>query len=203
MNATQPGDNRSQHGQTDEERPGFRVPPGAIVVILGVILLSVIIAGVVLNASSEGDIERVTIAQLRADPDRWDNRSVIVAGGAEDVRELPYLSQYAIYSFRDETGSMLALTRKGAPPDGDDQQVELQAIYHSKVTLDDELKEIVEDQLGPLAGSLVDLLVPGVPLDVVFLEHERYAPVESTAPTEPAAATFSHRQSDISLWSNS
>jgi hypothetical protein len=77
---------------------------------------------------------------------------------------------------------MLTLTRNGAPPDGNAEQVELQAVYHSKVTLDDELEDIVEDQLGPLAGSLVSLLLPGVPLDVVFLEHEKYEFVEPARP---------------------
>ena len=71
------------------------------------------------------------------------------------------------------TGTMLALTRNGAPPD-DGEQVQVEAVFHSKVRLDDELKEIVSDQLGPLAGAAVSTLVPGIPLDVVYLGHDSY-----------------------------
>jgi hypothetical protein len=74
MNAPQPAHNLSRQEQVEEERPRFRVPPGAIVLLFGAALVAVIIAGVVFNASSEGDVERVTIAQLRADPDHWDNQ---------------------------------------------------------------------------------------------------------------------------------
>lgn len=158
----------------EEERRRFRVHPGAVVLVLGLLLVVLVIIGIVVNASGEPGVEAVTIAELRADPDGWDNRRVTLDGSAESIRELPVLSQYAIYTFRDETGSMLVLTRKGAPPESNSEAVTLEAVYHSKVTLDDELKEIVSDQLGPLAGAAVGTLLPGIPLNVVFLEHERY-----------------------------
>jgi hypothetical protein len=157
----------------EEERRRFRIHPGLIVGVLGVLLLAMIAIGVFVNRKSEPGVRATTIAELRADPEGWDNRRVTLTGTAESVRELPVLSQYAIYTFRDETGSMLALTRNGAPPD-DGQQLQVEAVFHSKVRLDDELKEIVSDQLGPLAGSVVSTLVPGVPLDVVYLGHDSF-----------------------------
>jgi len=162
----------------EKERRRFRVPPGAVVLGLGLLLVAVIIIGVVTNASTEPGVSRVTIAGLRANPDGWDNRRVTLSGSAESIRELPVLSQYAIYTFHDETGTMLVLTRNGAPPDGDTQPITIEAVFHSKVRLDDELKEIVSDQFGPLAGAAVSALLPGVPLDVVYLMHERYDVVE-------------------------
>ncbi len=158
----------------EEERRRFPVHPGAVVLVLGLLLIAVIIIGVIANASTKPGVSTVTIAQLRSDPDGWDNRRVTLLGSTEGTRELPVLSQYAIYTFRDETGTMLVLTQKGAPPDEANERITLEAVYHSKVTLDDELKEIVSDQLGPLAGAAVGTLLPGIPLNVVFLEHERY-----------------------------
>lgn len=162
----------------EEERRRFRIRPGMVVLGLGLLLVAIIIIGVVTSASTEPGIERVTIADLRADPDGWDNRRVTLEGSVEGVRELPLLSQYAIYTFRDETGSMWALTRNGAPPDGEDQRFTIEAVFHSKARLDDELKDIVSDQLGPLAGAAVGTLLPGVPLDVVYLSHEQYEALE-------------------------
>lgn len=151
------------------------VLPVIIVVLLGLLLLGVIVTGVIVSRESESSLDDiVTVAQLRADPDQYDNHEVRLSGQIESVRQLPYLDQYAIYTFRDDTGSMLALTRKGIPPDELRDDVRLMAVYHSRVTLDDELKSIVEDQLGPIAGQIVSLLLPGVPLNVVFLEHEAY-----------------------------
>ncbi|HYI15681.1 MAG TPA: hypothetical protein VEX37_09835 [Thermomicrobiales bacterium] len=162
----------------EEERRRFRIAPGAIVLLLGLVLAGLIVVGVLANRSSEPGVEAVTIADLRADPDGWDNRRVTLVGSVESVRELPLLSQYAIYTFRDETGSMLALTRNGAPPDGNDQRVTIEAVFHSKVRLDDELNDIVADQLGPLVGAAVSALLPGVPLDVVYLGHDSYEVME-------------------------
>lgn len=157
----------------DEARSLFR--PGLIVPALGVLLVGAIVTGIIISRNPAGEsASQVTVAQLRADPDRYDNRSVALRGRVEEVRQLPYLDQYAIYTFRDETGSMLVLTRKGVPSDEIRDDVRVDAVYHARVTLDDELKTIVEDQLGPLAGQLVSLLLPGIPLNVVFLEHERY-----------------------------
>ncbi|HMM40883.1 MAG TPA: hypothetical protein PKA95_03195 [Thermomicrobiales bacterium] len=123
--------------------------PGLVVLLLGLLLAGVIAAGAWLN-SREGTLGEpvVTIAAFRADPSRYDNQVVSIDGQAEDVRELPFLSQYALYTLRDETGSMRVLTQHGVPPAG------------------------APTRLG-VAGELVRL-IPGIPLNVVFLEQERY-----------------------------
>jgi len=158
----------------DDESRSLLIP-GLIVLVLGVLLLGAIIVGVIASRDSDGEaISLVTVAELRADPERYDNITVALRGRVDEIRQIPYLDQYAIYTFRDDSGSMLALTRNGVPPEDMRDDVRLDAIYHSRVTLDDELRSIVEDQLGPLAGQVVDLLLPGIPLNVVFLEHERY-----------------------------
>ncbi len=180
MNAHGPAHqyNASPLEPAEEERRRFWMRPGAVVIVLGLLLVGIIAIGVFANASSEPGVEAVTIADLRADPDGWDNRRVTLVGSVESVRELPILSQYAIYTVRDETGSMLALTRNGAPPDVEDQRLQIEAVFHSKVRLDDELNDIVADQFGPLAGAAVSALLPGVPLDVVYLGHDSYEVVE-------------------------
>lgn len=158
---------------TDDERD-YPIPPGIVVLVLALLLVGAIIAGVLLSNRSGDAISRVTVAELRADPDRWDNQTVDLVGQVEGVRELPLLTQYALYTFRDETGSILALTQKGAPPSSATGDVRVRAVYHSKVQLDTALKRIIEEQLGPLAGSAVSALVPGIPLNVVYLEHVSY-----------------------------
>ena len=141
-------------------------------------LLALVVAiGIVVTNRGSSPVGNVTIADLRSDPDHYDNRSVILTGTVDDVRQLPMLDQYALYTFRDDTGSMWALTQKGIPP-RDGESVELTAVYHSRVKLDDQIKAIVEQQIGSLAGSIVGGLLPGVALNVVFLEHESYTMVE-------------------------
>lgn len=164
------------------ERPGIRV--GAGVIALGALLLLLVAVGVAvaleLRGGGSGDAaEFVTIAELRADPGGFDNRSVQLRVWVEDVRSVPLLSQYAVYNVRDATGSMRVLTSNGAPPSGDiddpaDAPVELQALFHSRITLNDELKRIIADQLGALAGAAAGVLLPGIPLDVIFLQHEHF-----------------------------
>jgi hypothetical protein len=155
----------------------YPIPPGAVVLVLAALFAGVVVLGIVLNNRSGEAIARVTVAELRADPDRWDNQTVDLAGQVDGVREVPLLSQYALYTFRDETGSILALTQKGAPPPG---EVRVRAVYHSRVQLDTALKRIVEEQLGPLAGGAVAALVPGIPLNVVYLEHHSYSTGNAT-----------------------
>lgn len=160
----------------------LRIAPGLVVAVLGLILLVVIGIGIV---ASQGNgttaAETLTVAELRESSDRYDNQGVRVEGVVDDVRELPYLSQYAVYTLRDETGSIYVLTEHGAPPSTPTgQRYGLDATYHSRVTLDDELRRVVEDRLGPIAGELVVRLLPGIPINVVFLEHERYEPLEMT-----------------------
>jgi hypothetical protein len=153
--------------------------PGVVVLVLGVLLVAMIVIGVLVTSRGAGEQagEAVTVADLRADPGRYDNQEVTLEGGVEGIRELPYLSQYAIYTVRDTTGTILVLTQSGAPPDTGEARYRVTGRFHSKVTLDDELKQIVQDKLGTVAGSLVGALLPGVPLHVVFLEHQRYEPV--------------------------
>ncbi|HUG14678.1 MAG TPA: hypothetical protein VMM78_06625 [Thermomicrobiales bacterium] len=166
----------------DEDERDFPLSPGVVVLVLAVLFIGVIVIGVMLNRGSGDAIARVTVAELRADPDRWDSRVVDLTGQVEGIRELPVLSQYALYTFRDDTGSIMTLTQKGAPPSSATGTVRVRGIYHSKVQLDTALKRIIEEQLGPLAGSAVAALVPGIPLDVVYLEHQSYE-VQSTTPT--------------------
>jgi hypothetical protein len=159
--------------EDEQPRTRFGVSPGVIVLGIFVVTLVVIMAGVLLNRRADGDVGLVTIQQLLGDPDRYDNDSVVVEGRVEGKRSIPYLSQYALYTIRDETGSVMVLSQKGAPPD-DGELVRLRGVFHSRVTLDDELKRLVEEELGSLVGSIVGALLPDVPLNVVFVEHESY-----------------------------
>ncbi len=168
---------------TENDRGSLPFGPGLVVVILGLLLVAVVAAGVWLNHRDRTPAESVvTIAALRADPTRYDNQIVHIEGQVEDVREAPFLSQYALYTLRDETGSMRVLTQHGAPPTG--APTRLVATYHASVTLDDELRAIIQDRLGAAAGELTRLL-PGIPLNVVFLEQERYEPTSSRRSPAP------------------
>jgi hypothetical protein len=182
--ATGMTDRRGTSIDEGESRRRFSTP-GLLLIVFGLLFICVIGAGILINreVGGIGGPRRVTVADLLGDPDRWDNREVELTGTAENVRTLPVLSQYALYTFRDETGSLLVLTQKGAPP-ADGRTVRLRGLYHSRVTLDDELRRIIEDQLGSVAAAIVSTLVPGIPLNVVFLEHESY---ELLAP--PASPT--------------
>lgn len=166
----------------DDRQRGVRAAPGLVVVVLGLLLLIVIIIGVLGTRSGETPgVPTLTITELRAAADTYDNRTVRVQGVVADVRELPYLSQYAVYTLRDETGSIYVLTERGAPPSEPvDREYVLDATYHSRATLDDELRRVVEGRLGPIAGELVIRLLPGIPINVVFLEHERYELLETS-----------------------
>lgn len=162
----------SRSGTEDNHGP-LPVGPGVVVALLAVLLVVVIAIGIWLNGrDSTPTNATVTIADLRADPTRYDNTIVTINGRVEGVRSLPILDQYALYTLRDDTGSMNVLTQHGAPPGGD-VSVRLTGTYHASVTLDDELRSIVKDRLGSIPGELVRL-IPGIPLNVVFLEQERY-----------------------------
>jgi hypothetical protein len=79
---------------------------------------------------------------------------------------------------------MFVLSDKGAPPD-DGEPVRVTAIFNGAVELDDQIRSLVEDQLGAAAGFIADQLLPGIPLNVAFLTHQRFEPVSDTgAPTE-------------------
>lgn len=162
----------SRSGIEDNHGP-LPVGPGVVVAFLAVLLIVVVAIGIWLNGREATPTNAtVTIADLRADPTRFDNAIVTIVGRVEGVRSLPILEQYALYTFRDDTGSMSVLTQRGAPPSGD-VAVRLVATYHASVTLGDELRSIVTDRLGSIPGELVRL-IPDFPLNVVFLEQERY-----------------------------
>jgi len=164
-----------QTAELETGRRRWRISPGVVVLALFVALLVVVIVGVAVNGrSKESTPGTLTIAELQADPDRYDDQLVTLVGRAEDERTLPYLDQYATYTFRDDTGTLRVLSQKGTPP-GDGRQVRLTGTYHARATLDKELRRLVEAKFGPLAGGIVALLLPGVSLNVVFLEHQRYA----------------------------
>jgi hypothetical protein len=150
-------------------------PSAGVVAIAALVLLLLAIAVGVYTSRGSGHAsagDTVTIAQLLADPDRYDERDVTLTGAAEDVRSVPYLSQYALYTFRDATGTLRVLSQRGTPPAG--QQVQLTGTYHAKAKLDEALRRIVEERFGSLAGTVVDAVVPDVGLHVVFMEHLRY-----------------------------
>ncbi len=156
----------------------FRVGAGFVVVALLLLLVVAISAAVLLNRSSdpEEDDRTISIAELNRDPEGWDGRDVVVSGTVEDVRTIPYLDQYALYTFRDATGTIRVLSSNGAPKVDEGEPIRLNAVYHSRVKLDAAIHALIEDQLGGLAGSIVGSLVLDIPLDVVFLEHTSYEP---------------------------
>jgi hypothetical protein len=152
-----------------------------VIVLLLVALAVVVTAGVVLSRASDAsgdEVATTTISELRADPDGWDMQEVVVAGTFEDVRTVPYLDQYALYTIRDATGSMRVLSRNGAPQGDAGGEIRLRGLFHSRVTLDEAIRAIIEERLGGLAGSVVGSLLPDIPLDVVFIEHLSYTTAE-------------------------
>lgn len=162
---------------TASPRTPLWASPGLVVAILFSLLALMIAIGVVVTNRAGNPIENVTIADLRADPSGYDMRTITLIGQSEGVRQLPVLDQYALYTFRDETGEMWVLSQHGAPPDRSTPigtQVELTAIFHSRITLDEQIRVLVEAQFGSLAGSLVGSMLPGIGVNAVFLEHERY-----------------------------
>jgi hypothetical protein len=159
----------------DDGERRWRVTPAAVMLVSFVALLIVIAVGVVASMrSSASGPQEVTVADLKGDPDRYDGREVTLSGWAESVRELPVLSQFALYTFRDDTDSITVLSQKGAPP-GEGERIRLTGTYHSRTKLDKALRDLAEEQLGPLAGTVVDFALPGVPLNVAFIEHERFS----------------------------
>ena len=162
----------------EDEGRGFRVGPGLVVAVLAVLFVGAVVIGVLSSREAGPSIAQMTVAELRADPDRWDGETVDLVGSVEGIRELPVLSQYALYTFRDGTGTIQVLSQKGAPPSSAGQaEMRVRGVFRSRVELDEALKRLLEDQLGPLgplAGSAVAALVPGIPLNVVYLEHESY-----------------------------
>ena len=155
------------------ETPWWR-SPGLILIIAALLLVALITAGILINNrnADSGPLRGVTVSDLRSDPERYNGAELEMVGTAERVRTLPILDQYGLYSFEDETGSIWVLSNRGAPPAG--QPVRITGSFNGALRLDDYLSTLVEDQLGPFAGVAVDALMPGIPLNVVFLQHEKY-----------------------------
>lgn len=163
----------SSAGSTTDQRTPLWASPGLIVGALFSVLVLLIAIGVIVTNRGGTPLTTITIAELRAQPDRYDNQTVILTGTAEDVRQLPVLDQYALYTFRDETGSMWTLSQRGAPP-RDGQQVQLTGVFNSRVTLDQQIQSLIENQFGSLAGSIAGSILPGLAVNAVFIEHLEY-----------------------------
>jgi hypothetical protein len=159
--------------ELEPRRSPFWLSPLFFVIVAFGVLLALLVVGVLIYNRDSGDpLREVSIADLRADPERYDGDKLELSGTAEDVRTIPYLDQYGIYTLRDDSGSLLVLSRHGAPPTG--EPVTVTGTYHGALKLDAYLKSLIDDQLGPLAGTVVEGLLPGIPLNVVFIEHEKY-----------------------------
>jgi hypothetical protein len=163
----------SSTGSISEQRTPLWASPGLIVGALFSLLVLLIAIGVVVTNRGGTPISTITIAELRASPERYDNQTVILTGTAEDVRQLPILDQYALYTFRDETGSMWTLSQRGSPP-RDGEEVRLTGVFNSRITLDQQIQSLIENQFGSLAGQLAGSILPGLAINAVFIEHLEY-----------------------------
>lgn len=164
------------------ERRGRRLPPwlspGLIVAVAFGLLILIVVVGVLIS-QRDGEVIHtdLTIAQLRGDPEGYDGVQVELVGTVSNRYTLPLLDQYGLYEIDDGTGSMFVLSDKGAPPD-DDEQVRVTAVFNGAVRLDDQIRRLVEDQFGAAAGFIAEQVLPGIPLNVLYLTHERFEPVE-------------------------
>lgn len=161
---------------------GFKRPawlsPGLIVGAAFALLIIIVIVGVLISQRDDGEAvhDDLTVSQLRGDPEGYDGVEVELVGTISNRYTIPLLDQYAIYELDDGTGSMFVLSDKGAPPDNG-EAVRVTAIFNGAVELDDQIRNLIEDQLGGAAGFVADQLLPGIPLNVVFLTHQRFEPV--------------------------
>ena len=166
------------------KRPSW-LSPGLIVGLAFGLLIIVVVAGILISRSGGEQVhDDITIAQLRGDPEGYDGVQVDLIGTISNRYTIPLLDQYGIYELDDGTGSMFVLSDKGAPPD-DEGPVKVTAIFNGAVELDDQIRNLIEDQLGSAAGFVADQLLPGIPLNVAYLTHQRFEPVTDDAtPTE-------------------
>lgn len=168
-----------------DERQGLRPPswlsPGIVVAAAFLLLIVVIIIGIVITRSGGERVrDDLTIAQLRADPEGYDGVTIELTGVVTRRYTIPFLDQYGLYEFDDGTGSLFVLSDKGVPPD-DGEQVRLTAVFNGAVELDDQIRNLVEDQFGSAAGFVVDRVLPGIPLNVAYLTHQRFDLAAATA----------------------
>ena len=170
---------------TEKPRRLGWVSPGLIVGLAFGLLIIVVVVGVLISRSGGEKVhDDITIAQLRGDPEGYDGVQVDLVGTISNRFTIPVLDQYGIYEIDDGTGSMFVLSDKGAPPD-DEGPVKVTAVFNGAVELDDQIRNLIEDQLGSAAGFVADQLLPGIPLNVVYLTHQRFEPVtDDAAPTE-------------------
>ncbi len=163
---------------TDDDQPPFWKQPLFLFVGVIAILAIVVTAGIILSQRGKnGDTtDNVAIQDLKADQDFYDGQTVVLIGEVGTVYQLPVLDQYAIYSFDDGTGDMWVLSDKGVPPE--DEEIELTAVFNAAITLDKQLERIIEDQFGSIVGAVVENIVPEIPLNVVYLRHEKYRLLE-------------------------
>lgn len=165
-----------EEGSGGFSRPGW-LRPGLFVGIAFGLLIIIVIVGVLISRRGGDQIHNdLTIAQLRGDPERYDGAEVELVGTISNRYTIPILDQYGLYELDDGTGSMFVLSDKGAPPDNG-EPVRVTAIFNGAVELDDQIRNLIEDQLGAAAGFVADQLLPGIPLNVVFLTHQRFEPV--------------------------
>lgn len=148
-------------------------PPGLLVLGAFGVLIVLVIIGVLVTSRGEGVLRDVTIAELRADPDTYDDRMVELEGRVERSWGLPLLDQYGLYEFDDGSDSIFVLTDRGVPPENLDG-LRLTGRYNGAVRLDEQIRRLVEDEFGSTAGFVVERLLPGIPLNVVFLQHDHY-----------------------------
>jgi hypothetical protein len=176
-------------GSDGPKRPAW-LTPGLIVGAAFALLVIVVIIGVLISrGNGEQTQEDITIAQLRSDPEGFDGARVELVGTTSNSFSLPVLDQYGIYEIDDGTGSMFVLSDKGIPPDNG-EQVRVTAIFNGSVKLDDQIRTLIEDQLGSAAGIIADQFLPGIPLNVSFLTHQSFEPATGDA-TAPEARILS------------
>jgi hypothetical protein len=169
------------------DEPGTAMPfwrsPGFVVAGAFLFLVLLIVAGILITRDGGAEtLDSVSIQELRGDPDAFDGRTVELIGVVEERYTIPVLDQYGLYEFNDGSGSMYVLSDSGVPP-GDDQPVRLTAVFNGAAHLDDHIRRLVEDQFGSAAGFVVDQVLPGLPLNVVYLTHERYEPIDELEPS--------------------
>ena len=174
------------------ETPESRLPrwlsPGLIVGGAFVLLAAIVVLGVLYSQRDGEQVhDDLTIAVLRSDPEGYDGAKVELVGTISNRYTIPILDQYGLYELDDGTGEMFVLSDKGAPPD-DGNPVRITAVFNGAVELDDQIKNLVEDQLGSAAAFVADQLLPGIPLNVAFLTHQSFEPVTGD-PTAPETGT--------------
>lgn len=168
----------------DSARPRW-LSPGLIVGAAFALLVLVVVIGVLLSRGNGEQVHNdLTIAQLRGNPEAYNGVEVELVGTISNRYTIPILDQYGLYEIDDGTGSMFVLSDKGAPPDTG-EPVRITATFNGAVELDDQIRNLIEDQLGSAAAFVADQLLPGIPLNVLYLTHQSYEPVsENETPVE-------------------